>query len=397
MKWMNKGLEKCPEECCEISLDDGLCLYGVGNYAENKCLDLLHFGLVKCLIDNDAKKVGTKWKGLEIISLGNFLSDGRKEKILISVGYKYEKEIEQQLVNMGMVYGKDFFFAEEFSKKYLPWLLMEQRSTLYVVMSQVSLTERCTLKCKKCAHGCHMVSNKKEDLTLESVKNSIDCFFEMVDYVKYFVLIGGEPLLYKDLCEIIDYISDNYHEKIGRLQITTNGTIMPSEKLIECCKSNDVYFMISNYSTQIPRLKEKLEKLTEKLKDNDIRYSLFPEDSEWMDYGFDFIDRTDSEEKLIDVFDRCMTGCHEVRDNKFYFCVMARSVSENMMGGSVGKDDYIDLSKLNYQNPVDRRIFFEYTQGYSDKGYLEMCKHCNGADSYKYPVPAAEQVLMNCY
>lgn len=47
---------------------------------------------------------------------------------------------------------------------------------------------------------------------------------------------------------------------------------------------------------------------------------------EWKDYGFDHVNRNVSEKELIRVFDSCQTPCKEVRENRFYFCVMVRGV-----------------------------------------------------------------------
>ena len=101
------------------------------------------------------------------------------------------------------------------------------------------------------------------------------------------------------------------------------------------------------------------------------------------------LDRKAEEEELIKVFDECKTPCREIRENKFYYCVMARSVSDNL-GYNVGQDDYLDLDKLNGENY--KKELLEFTLGYSDKGYLDMCNHCHGAEAKNYPIPAAEQV-----
>ncbi len=110
-----------------------------------------------------------------------------------------------------------------------------------------------------------------------------------------------------------------------------------------------------------------------------------------MDYGFDYVDRKASQTELEKVFNACMTPCHEMRRNRFYFCVMARTVAENMKKG-VGGSDYLDLSQLSPDSWEDRMKFFEFMRGYSDKGYLDMCNFCHGADAMNYPIPAAEQM-----
>ena len=48
---------------------------------------------------------------------------------------------------------------------------------------------------------------------------------------------------------------------------------------------------------------------------------------------------------MIKVFDLCNTSCREVRENCFYYCVMARSVLENL-GYDIGQEDYLNLDGL---------------------------------------------------
>ena len=67
---------------------------------------------------------------------------------------------------------------------------------------------------------------------------------------------------------------------------------------------------------------------------------------------------------------------------------MARSVSDNL-GFGVGKDDYLELADLGENG---KKVFLEFDMGYSQKGYLDMCNFCHGADAVKYPVPAAVQM-----
>ena len=128
--------------------------------------------------------------------------------------------------------------------------------------------------------------------------------------------------------------------------------------------------------------------MTDLLDKSGIRYELGKEEKEWMDYGFDYVNRNGSPEELINVFDTCKTPCREIRENRFYFCVMARSVSENM-GMHVGKDDYLDLDTLNSESY--KRELLEFNLGYSEKGYLDMCNYCHGAEAVQFPIPAAEQ------
>ena len=206
--------------------------------------------------------------------------------------------------------------------------------------------------------------------------------------MREFVLIGGEPLLYAELIEIIGYIGGKYRNKVGIFSITTNGTIIPSEDVLGLCNKYDVLIRISNYSLAVQRLDEKQKQLISRLEEMQVPYVLGDREWKWVDYGFKSVDRKWEESELIEVFDKCKTLCREIRGSKYYYCVMARSVSENLKF-DIGKEDYLDFKDLDES---DKKIILEFQLGYSDKGYLDMCNHCNGAEAVKYPIPAAEQM-----
>ena len=65
---------------------------------------------------------------------------------------------------------------------------------------------------------------------------------------------------------------------------------------------------------------------------------------------------------------------------------MARSVSDNL-NYHIGEKDYLDLDELD-----QKKVLLEFTLGYSEKGYLDMCNYCNGVEARNYPIPAAEQM-----
>ena len=90
----------------------------------------------------------------------------------------------------------------------------------------------------------------------------------------------------------------------------------------------------------------------------------------------------------LPIFDKCKTPCREIRGSRYYYCVMARSVSDNL-GFDLGKDDYLDFRKIKKE---DKKVLLEFEMGYSEKGYLDMCNHCYGADAANYPIPVAEQI-----
>lgn len=391
MKWSDRGHE-LDEYAKELVQDfrnkkEKIFIFGAGLIGEDIRTILEKGELFSGYIDNDREKQKSGINKAKVISPQKYLYGNAPGIIVIAADKKNIPIMENQLIQMGLKKNKDFYEYTIFMKNVFPILSVYVKNKLYVELVQICLTERCSLKCKKCAHACHVVDSKKPDLDIKMAKKSADIFFQHVDIVKEFVLIGGEPFLYKNLKEIIEYIGKTYRDKIVIFSISTNGTIMPTQSILELCKQYDVTFRISNYSAAVKQLEKKYKELQAILKKNQISYTISDKETKWMDYGFETVDRKGKENELIQVFDSCKTPCREIRGGHYHYCVMARSVSDNLNLG-IGKNDYLDLEDLKTE---DKKVLLEFQMGYSEKGYLDMCNYCNGADAVNYQIPAAEQ------
>jgi organic radical activating enzyme len=394
MIWKNKTheLDQFAADLMSANPQLKYYIFGAGLMGRELLSVFMKYNCTVMFIDNSVDKQRDGIDGTEVITLTEYLLR-RDGQIIIAASKANTVTIKQQLEDNLLKHGEDFFLYDEFVDFIFPIISVYGFNQSYVSLAQITLTERCTLKCKKCAHGCSYVDNASAiDMTLQQVYKSADSFFSKVDFVKEFVLIGGEPLLYRELEIVIEYIGRRYRERISLFVITTNGTIIPNKDILKACQKYNILFRISNYSYQVPRLKKTYQRLMDVLESYSISYVLSEEEHEWMDYGFEYVNRNESEDELVKVFDACKTPCREIRENRFYYCVMARSISDNL-GFHVGQDDYLDMDRLNGTDY--RKELLEFTLGYSDKGYLDMCRHCNGAEAKNYPIPAAEQVIRN--
>lgn len=393
MKWKNKRheLEEFATNLPE-KFRDKIYVFGAGELGKVTGLCLEKLGLLGGFIDNDTRKQGMVLCGKTILSLKEYLSCNEDVAIVISASQRIAREIEQQLMQEKLMYKKDYYVHDEFHDRILPIITAYYFNRTYMRLAQITLTERCTLRCKKCAHACYNVDSLSKDMSLSDVYKSADSFFAKVDFINEFVLIGGEPLLYQQLANAIDYVGEHYRKKMVIFSITTNGTIVPSKEVLEASRNYRVLYRISNYSASLPRLREAHRRLLSTLEEYGIEYKLSPESGNWIDYGFDYLNKSMDEDELIKTFDHCLTPCREVRGNKLYFCVMARSVSDNLRLGE-GREDYLDLERLD--GPDYQKELMEFNLGYSEKGYLDMCHRCHGMNAEKYPIPIAEQITHN--
>ncbi len=393
MLWRNIGHEfdQIADNYIETFQKSGekIYIFGAGFWGNEIRSVVERMGCFAGYIDNDVEKQKTGADGIKVISPEEYMQLAVKGWIVIAIDTKYIPEVAQQLKVCGLLENKDFFAWKEFLRKVFPVIMTYYYDKSYVELAQISVTERCSLRCRKCAHACSYVGKDTEDMSIEDVRRSADLFFSKVDLIREFVLIGGEPLLYRQLPEAVSYIGSKYRDQIINFCITTNGTIIPKEKLLSACRNYGIMFRISNYSSQLSYLTERYQRLTELLESIGIKYVLGDAEEKWMDYGFEYVNRESGAEEIQRVFDGCQTSCREIRGNKYYYCVMARSVSENMHMG-IGQEDFLDLEKLPDRDY--KKILLEFEAGYSEKGYLDMCRHCNGAEAVNYPIDAAEQV-----
>lgn len=101
---------------------------------------------------------------------------------------------------------------------------IENKEVFIEEITSVSLkiTNKCNLNCTMCgfARNKTIQNSRRDDLPVEVWKEAIDKLSELG--VKTISLLGGEPLLYDDIIEIMTYIKQ---KKINTI-ITTNGVFL---------------------------------------------------------------------------------------------------------------------------------------------------------------------------
>tara|TARA_B100001079_G_C16309553_1_gene469407 strand:- start:392 stop:1036 length:645 start_codon:yes stop_codon:yes gene_type:complete len=200
-----------------------------------------------------------------------------------------------------------------------------------------------------------------------------------VDYVYEIRFIGGEPLMYKRIDEVIKKTLN--YKNCGNIVIYTNGTIVPKDNKIEVFKNDKIYFKISNYGS-ISRNVDKLEK---KLEENNIHY-LTQRVTRWQDCAkIEKFDRPIELTKKI-FGDCCVSETLTVLHGKLFLCPFSAH-AENLHAIPNYPSDSIDIAKFEDKKVLKDKI----RKFYFDKEYLEACKSCNGRDHNVAAVDAAIQ------
>lgn len=264
---------------------------------------------------------------------------------------------------------------------------------LILTRSALATNLACNFRCRLCgAYAPYYETPQfyQKDRLLRSITE----YFAVVDRVEKFTITGGEPLLNRSIAEIFSALR-TYEERIGSLEIITNGSLKASEELLEeCRKTKKVAFLIDDYG---PELSVNVSTLAGQLEEKEISYQIrtyygeHPYCGGWVDYG-DLSRKWETREQLQAVFASCIQHkkldfCLTIVDGKLFPCSVARRCMEL---GIVSEQDspYVDLLEEGLSVEEKRE---KITEIFQSSGFLA-CAYCNGffVDSKRYP--PAEQL-----
>lgn len=262
-----------------------------------------------------------------------------------------------------------------------------------------NVTCRCNLKCRLCGAYIPYLRNGKRSVTLEYPIEHwqiiLKQYFRIVSQVNVVAISGGEPLLYANLAAFIRCLKQ-YENAIGRVQIVTNGTIVPSQDVVEAVMDfgEKIYFNVDNYGTELSAATEKMEEL---FQSKNISYILRnytrdnPHCGGWVDFGGLTKRIHNTTEQQEQVFAKCANAqkiqfCFLIAGREMWPCDPARRRSYLEDGGN--DSEYIDLLddslSISQQQEKIRAIY--------QMRSLSACAYCNGLCEDSVRVIPGEQL-----
>ncbi len=192
---------------------------------------------------------------------------------------------------------------------------------------EFAITTTCNLKCKNCTNYIPYLSRENQrTISFSDFRTYLENLLSNAHRLESLLLLGGEPLLHKELPQMLDFALQN--PKIGSVYITTNGTIYFSEALRAVFDkhkgSKKLWIWVSNYTAN-PRLAKRLKSydLVAYLKANDMNY-IFIDDNVWGEAQpptYREFSRTDAENSAY--FLACNTPCVSVYGDELSICPRA--------------------------------------------------------------------------
>ncbi len=221
---------------------------------------------------------------------------------------------------------------------------------------------------------------KPVDFPAEDLLTYMDRLLDAIDAVQIFRILGGEPFLYKDIALIIEKALSS--PKIKTIDIVTNGTIIPSQKVIDLMKNNPRIKIQISYYGEISRNADKIKSLCDENGVNcEIRY---PDKKTWS-YAGDLKNRGRSREELVKQLKKCGNICRNFHNGKLYFCPRASFGSK--LGMPESPNDFVDMT-----HDVDRKTLRQQIFELNQRKFIAACNYCDEGTENFVPVPVAEQL-----
>lgn len=229
---------------------------------------------------------------------------------------------------------------------------------------EVQLADHCNLNCIGCSHFSPIAD--EHFLDVDNYRKDCKKLAELAKkYVREISLMGGEPLMHKDIVDIIEITRNNFEKSI--IEIVTNGILLDrmGSEFWNACKRNNVIISITHYpiNLNVSKICELALQFEVNVENRGNNYK--------MKFRKDVLDSEGSQNKK-ESFKKCgKTGCHHLSEGKFYMCPIPAYIKYFNKQYSkkiyVATDDYIDIHQTRNVKTLLKYI----------KNPIPFCRYCN--------------------
>ena len=236
--------------------------------------------------------------------------------------------------------------------------------TKYLGYLEYHVADQCNLNCKACEHYSALV---KEDVFPDFAKFEKDFtrLHDFIDDIGLIRILGGEPLLNKDINKYIRLTRSLYPS--ARIFVVTNGLKLMSmnnefyDTLKEC--NGDIY--ISYY----PPMKETMDKVENLLQEKEVSYTISTLN---LEFGKKQILKPLDDEQTLDAFFKCTQKvCNNFYDGKLASCFLPFTTKyfNGYFDKNLPEDGAIDLYEEGLTTrDLRERLLLPF----------ERCRYCSG-------------------
>lgn len=232
------------------------------------------------------------------------------------------------------------------NKEFLNLINFKRTMQTHLCQLEVHLADHCNLNCRSCDHYSPL--SKECFPNFEKVEKDLAHLSKVLNgNIDNILLLGGEPLLNKDIEKYIVMIRNLFEN--SNIQIVTNGLLLDkqSESFYECCIKNNIHIEITKYP-----IKFKYEEVVKLLENKNVSYSFVgstaTKDKTTHKLSLDELGRQDPEYSYNNCFHS--VKCYQYYNGKLYMCPCCAYIdkvnkyfNKNFI---VNEKDYLEISKI---------------------------------------------------
>ena len=222
---------------------------------------------------------------------------------------------------------------------------------------------------------------------IESIKQDIEALLAGISTLGSIHIIGGEPLLFKELPQVMHYLASK--KQIKAIELITNATIPFSKDLLESLCYKKTRVIISDYSANVelkPILRQ--EVIIKSLQQKGVKYIFWHSNSAWRDIGTIY-KRNRDEQDIVRNFIACDIPCVSLlcKDNTkesistISVCAIASGLIK-LRSTQEFEGDFVRLDSVQLSSDILR---------FYAQDFFKACDYCPNKWEESKPIPVALQ------
>jgi sulfatase maturation enzyme AslB (radical SAM superfamily) len=284
-------------------------------------------------------------------------------------------DIPNKVYNMTFHFpGTDKELVEKVNLYYYGLARYYKPSSVLLPSLDVVVTERCSLRCRDCSNLMQYYTNP-QDVDFDNLCNALGRILDVSDHICELRILGGEPLLYKKLPELLQFIKN--YSNIGNVVILSNATIFPDEGLLNSLRNTDIIVSLTNYNG----ISKKSLEIKRYFEDANVKVN-YSTALSWNKCGYFVLDKNNTACELSSRYNACCAqDMVTLLHGKLYPCPFAAN-AENLK--AIPIREHLDVLDTTFSKNKLREFCYK-------SSYVNACIYCPGRDPSVPLVAPAEQ------
>lgn len=301
--------------------------------------------------DNNKAKHGT-FTEYSITSM-EFAVKSYTHEIFFVASKSFANRIKKQLLQLGI--DEKQIVCEQLVKELVDLESQNEEKTSLTPVKylrfEIPLAEHCNLNCKWCAHFSSVA--EESYLSMEQLKKDLKRLSYLLSGKSGIIyLLGGEPLLSKNIIECMELAREYFHE--SRIVLLTNGILLAhmEDEFWASCKGNNIVLQITKYPINID-----YDGLVKKIESKGIECDFFRLSDEECLMNRLPMDLSGGKD-AYDSFTHCYMAnrCVSLKNKRLYTCPVIANIEHFNkyfhQKLDVCEGDYIDIYKVKSANEI---------------------------------------------